>query len=140
MSSWIDINVDDFNELSMNTGSRLQSQPAAFSGFCLCLHWNQVPSWISIFPVNKLVYTKVDKKYFFLCLQLYKCKPIPDIYRFYIGKLWLSSHNLAIENGRFTNISRWNRIFKYCHTNDIEDEMHFILICPVFQGWRKFLI
>ena len=74
-----------------------------------------------------------------LCLQYYLGKPIPDVYKKCITKLRLSSHNLAIECGRFSAISRNNRLCVYCK-NDIEDEMHFVLKCPMYQGFRSYFI
>ena len=73
------------------------------------------------------------------CLQFYLCKRIPCIYRTCISKIRLSSHNLAIEMGRYSGISRNNRTCKFCNI-DIEDEFHFILKCPLYKGFRKFLI
>ena len=43
-------------------------------------------------------------------LQYYLTKGIPELYRNCITKIRLSSHNLAIESGRFTGITRLNRI------------------------------
>ena len=51
----------------------------------------------------------------------------------------LSSHNLAIEQGRYSAIERYNRKCKFCIT-DVEDEMHFILLCPLYLGLRSCLI
>ena len=44
-----------------------------------------------------------------------------------------------IERGRYINIERVNRIWTMCHdatSNDIEDEYHFILKCPVYNSLR----
>ena len=53
-------------------------------------------------------------------------------------KIRLSSHNLAIESGRFTGITRLNRLY-FCGDN-IEDEFHFVLKCKTFQDFRNYLI
>lgn len=37
---------------------------------------------------------------------------------------------------RFYNIERHNRNCFLC-SNSIEDEFHFILICPIYEGYRK---
>ena len=73
------------------------------------------------------------------CLQNYLCKPIPVIYKTCITKIRLSSHDLAIECGRYSAIPRSNRLCSFCK-NDIEDEMHFILKCPTYQGLRSYFI
>ena len=53
-----------------------------------------------------------------------------------ISKLRMSSHRLAIEKGRHNDIARQNRKCIFCTTNDIEDEYHFVLICPRYQTSR----
>ena len=47
-----------------------------------------------------------------------------------------SSHNLMIEEGRFRKIERNNRLCKQCNMNVIEDEFHFLLVCPTFRQLR----
>jgi hypothetical protein len=54
-----------------------------------------------------------------------------------IAKMRLSSHQLNIETGRHSNIARQERKCRVCNTNDIEDEYHFILICPQYELLRK---
>ena len=44
-----------------------------------------------------------------------------------ITKLRTSSHTLAIEAGRWTNIERGNRLCKQCTLHRIEDEIHFLI-------------
>ena len=48
----------------------------------------------------------------------------------------MSSHNLAIEQGRHTNTPINNRHCKLCHS-DIEDDFHFVLKCPHFHDIRR---
>ena len=57
-------------------------------------------------------------------------------YRNAIAKVRLSSHQLAIEKGRHANIERNERKCFQC-TDEIEDEFHFILSCPVYEDLRK---
>jgi hypothetical protein len=50
-----------------------------------------------------------------------------------------SAHNLAIEKGRHLNIERCKRVCVYCQTlgqNVLEDELHFLLICPLYNDVR----
>ena len=49
----------------------------------------------------------------------------------------LSSHKLKIERGRYHNIDRKNRICKYCNLKAIENEYHFLLVCPLYRNIRK---
>ena len=57
-------------------------------------------------------------------------------YRNAIAKICLSSHQLAIDKGRHANIERNERKCFQC-TDEIEDEFHFILSCPVYEDLRK---
>lgn len=67
----------------------------------------------------------------------YLYKVLNRKYRSAIAKLRLSSHPLFIETGRYTGISRVNRICSYCELNDIEDEYHFVLKCSKYQFLRN---
>ena len=53
-----------------------------------------------------------------------------------IAKLRLSSHQLNIETGRHTNIERLDRKCNLCNLDDLEDEYHFTLICPIYKDLR----
>lgn len=66
-------------------------------------------------------------------LQYYLEKSIPKIYKKQIFRM--SSHNLAIESGRHTNVTKENRLCKLCCA-DIEDEFHFVLKCPQYRELR----
>ena len=47
----------------------------------------------------------------------------------------ISAHNLAIEKGRHQNIPLNERICKLCKL-EIEDEIHFLLQCPILNSFR----
>ena len=51
-------------------------------------------------------------------------------------KFRLGTLDLEIEKGRRKNIPRPNRVCKICDTKQIEDEMHFILLCPSLSTQR----
>ena len=51
----------------------------------------------------------------------------------FTAKFRLSSHDLAIERGRFEN----GRLCRHCHLNMIESEYHFMLVCPLNRDLRK---
>ena len=57
-------------------------------------------------------------------------------YRNILAKLRLSSHNLQIESGRHLKIPRPDRKCILCNLNDIEDEFHFVLVCPFYSDLR----
>ena len=70
-------------------------------------------------------------------LQFYLRKSLDNRCQIYIAKFRLSSHNLKIESGRFHNVTRRNRICNLCQLQDIEDEFHFILKCPIYNEYRQ---
>ena len=47
-----------------------------------------------------------------------------------------SSHNLMIETGRHQNIDINQRICQNCNTGMVENEYHFLLICPKYNHIR----
>ena len=58
-------------------------------------------------------------------------------YRTALTRFRLSSHDLLIETGRYTNIERNNRICINCEMNMIENEYHFLLMCPKYRELRE---
>ena len=51
-----------------------------------------------------------------------------------------SSHKLRVEKGRHHNLKLADRICLNCTCNSIEDEMHFLLDCPLYQNERLILL
>lgn len=49
-----------------------------------------------------------------------------------ISKINLSSHDLNIETGKQRHIERNEEKCTLCDNNDIKDEYHYILICPLY--------
>ena len=49
----------------------------------------------------------------------------------------LSSHELNVEQGRYGNIQRNERKCSFCNLDEVEDEYHFILVCPLYNNLRK---
>lgn len=70
------------------------------------------------------------------CLQYCLTKPIPARFPKCISKIRLSSHNLAVETGRFNRTTRNQRKCIYSNINCVEDEFHFILVCPLYDIFR----
>ena len=53
-----------------------------------------------------------------------------------ISRFISSNHDLEIEKGRHKKIARQNRICRACALNVIEDEQHFLTICPTYEDIR----
>ena len=61
-------------------------------------------------------------------------------FRTALSRFRCSSHILEIEKGRHDNISANQRFCKFCMKNNnycIEDEFHFLSICPIYTDLRK---
>ena len=69
-------------------------------------------------------------------IQYFLFKFIPVHLRKCITKFRLSSHNLAIETGRYIGTDQSKRTCFSC-VDEIEDEYHFILVCPLYNSLRK---
>ena len=56
-----------------------------------------------------------------------------------VSKLRLASHKLAIETGRYARnrVERNERYCIFCQNRDIEDEYHFVIVCPLYADLRK---
>ena len=52
------------------------------------------------------------------------------------SKFICSAHNLAIETGRRLHTPRHSRTCMLCDRNEVEDEFHFLLICPFYNELR----
>ena len=47
---------------------------------------------------------------------------------------------IRIESGRFRNEPLEDTLCILCETNDVEDEIHFILFCSIYTGCRQTLL
>ena len=65
-------------------------------------------------------------------------------HRIALTKFRCSNHKLAIEHYRHTNVARIERFCKFCKNKQnvevIEDEVHFLLICPLYQNFRQLFL
>ena len=59
-------------------------------------------------------------------------------HRMAMTRLRLSSHNLNIEEGRYSSTPREERICSLCK-KDVEDETHFLIICPMYNNIKHHL-
>lgn len=71
-------------------------------------------------------------------LEPYLSLSIPK-YRQSLSKFRLSSHALEIEMGRYTRpfTPAEERKCKICNQNQVEDEIHFLLVCKKYDGIRS---
>ena len=61
-------------------------------------------------------------------------------YKLALCRFRISAHSLNVETGRHQNIPRENRLCKNCRMSVLENEYHFLLVCPKFRDLRmKFL-
>lgn len=64
---------------------------------------------------------------------------LPSNLRFFISKIRMCSHPLRIHTGRYgvNRVERNERYCTYCDMHDLEDEYHFVLICPRYNDIRQ---
>jgi hypothetical protein len=55
----------------------------------------------------------------------------------FISRSLIITPNLSIEVGRYNKTPRNERFCKKCNTDEIEDEMQFLLLCNPFETDRK---
>ena len=48
----------------------------------------------------------------------------------------ISNHQLLIEDGRHWGIDPIDRRCKFCDMNCVENEIHFLLVCPLYHNLR----
>ena len=58
-------------------------------------------------------------------------------YKIALTRFRTSSHTLEIERGRYNNIEPENRFCIFCTNRHIENEYHFLLICPIYSELRR---
>jgi hypothetical protein len=64
---------------------------------------------------------------------------LPRSFRFYFCRLRLSVHPLRMQTGRYArnHIVREERYCLCCNERDLEDEYHFVCVCPCFNATRR---
>ena len=99
--------------------------------------WKQSISDIEVHPILRTYYLFKDD----FCLESYLININDYVVRKSLSKLRMSSHSLEIENGRHKNpkVPVDQRICNKCVLNVIEDEFHFLVICPKYDNIRKIL-
>ena len=82
-------------------------------------------------------FTSIKNKF---CFEPYLDILTNNQHRSVLTKLRISAHRLKIEIGRYQKIPREERICSLCHHNEIQDEIHFLLVCPHLNVQRLELI
>jgi len=64
---------------------------------------------------------------------------LPKYLRIFFSRLRMFVHPLRIQTGRYTNDNRPRneRYCMVCNSHDIEDEYHFICLCPWYSNFRR---
>ena len=57
-------------------------------------------------------------------------------YKVALSRFRTSSHDLRIETGRYDNIPQEQRLCNSCNMAKVEDEFHFLLVCPKYRDLR----
>ena len=70
----------------------------------------------------------------------YVTNQMPKHYRISLSKFRSGSSQIHIETGRYTNTPLCDRLCEFCDNHQVEDEMHFLLICPMYNDLRYELI
>ena len=84
---------------------------------------------------NRLMWYSIFKHDF--VLEKYLNFTIANKHKVALSRFWTSSHDLFVETGRYDNVPRDKRLCKSCNMNRIEDEFHFLLVCPKYRELRK---
>ena len=87
---------------------------------------------------NKLrTYAQIKQNF---TLEPYLMEVDNPLHRKALTQLRLSSHNLNIESMRHTTRDPNQRLCNLCNRNEIENEEHFLLTCPMYETYRTALI
>ena len=88
----------------------------------------------------KLLESDKARHYRFIMLTLHTANylkfNLPIKYQIALSKLRSSVHKLKVETGRHKDIAYENRLCTLCDYNQVEDEFHFVMICPVYENLR----
>ena len=115
--------------------------PSVLLAFQNSVHESFVDTWkTTVNDVNKL--SKLRTYSTFKC-DIYMEPYLVNITNFKLRKILarfrLSNHSLAIEKGRHCKpkVPVELRVCKLCNFNCIEDEFHFLMVCPAYSTLRR---
>jgi hypothetical protein len=110
-------------------------QPS-FHAIRLRMHDQYKQKWVT--DVNSA--SKLDSYRLFKYVHEYEhylSAVLPTKFRTALVKFRVSSHALLIESGRYEGLDRTCRICKCCNLNCVENEYHFLLVCPAYIDLRR---
>ena len=99
------------------------------------LYDQYLQSWFSdLNNSSKLVAYKTFKTVF----EMEKCLTCitNTKYTTALARFRCAAHRLSIEEGRYRNVERHDRICTRCNMQAVEDEYHFALVCPFYRELR----
>ena len=70
-------------------------------------------------------------------LESYLTDITENKYKIALARFRTSSHSLMFEKGRYDDSPRQQRLCKSCNMNQIENEYHFLLVCPYHRDLRS---
>lgn len=70
-------------------------------------------------------------------LEKYLSVVMENKFKIALSRFRTSSHNLMVETGRYNNTPRNQRLCLSCNMQTIENEYHFLLVCPKYRELRN---
>jgi hypothetical protein len=77
--------------------------------------------------LDSLIMFKTDCRF-----EKYLQAVVINSHRVALTELRISPHNLHIETGRYTGVDRHLRVCLKCSMSVVENEYHFLLVCPYY--------
>ena len=84
-----------------------------------------------------LLYKQFKKANYF---ESYLCKFDSRYHQVLFTRLRCGFLNLEVNTGRMNDVPRNNRLCTFCNKGQIEDEFHFLLVCPIYSEFRSLYI
>ena len=79
------------------------------------------------------VYRLTDKHFKY---ENYLNDVVVEKHKIALSRFRTAAHKLMVEEGRYRGIDKNLRICQFCNANIVEDEYHFLLVCPMYREQR----
>ena len=79
------------------------------------------------------VYRHTDKHFKY---ENYLNDVVVEKHKIALSRFRTAAHKLMVEEGRYRGIDKNLRICQFCNANIVEDEYHFLLVCPMYREQR----
>ena len=135
--SWLKHIHNLCNDLNIHDSDAHNTGPASFKALCRKKLQTQFEKrWKQNLNTNhKLItYNTIKSKFEY---EKYLDTILDIRHRITLTKLRISAHKLEIERGRYLNVPRNNRTCIICDLNTLENEFHFLCICPRLTQLRN---